>query len=62
MIEHNNRSRVFLGVHWNFDCDRGSESGARIADAIYNNAYRRSVRVLSNAPGPQRPSRPGPRR
>lgn len=41
MIEDNNRSRVYLGVHWNFDCNRGAESGAKIAARIYDNAYRR---------------------
>lgn len=41
MIEANNRSRVYLGVHWNFDCDRGEESGARVAKVVYRSAYRR---------------------
>lgn len=41
MIEDNNRSRVHLGVHWNFDCERGSDSGARVAERIYGNAYQR---------------------
>ncbi|MGH6815686.1 MAG: vanadium-dependent haloperoxidase [Hyphomicrobiaceae bacterium] len=41
MIEDNNRSRVYLGVHWNFDCDRGSESGAKVAEKVYRDAYRR---------------------
>jgi hypothetical protein len=41
MIEDNNKSRVHLGVHWNFDCEFGSRSGARVADAIYPNAYRK---------------------
>lgn len=41
MIEDNNRSRVYLGVHWNFDSSRGSESGAKVADKIYEDAYRR---------------------
>ena len=40
MIEDNNKSRVHLGVHWNFDCEFGSRSGARIAEAAYRNAYR----------------------
>jgi vanadium-dependent haloperoxidase-like protein len=41
MIEDNNRSRVYLGVHWHFDCERGAEAGVRIADRIYNDAYQR---------------------
>jgi hypothetical protein len=41
MIEDNSKSRVHLGVHWNFDCELGSRSGARVADAIYRNVYRK---------------------
>jgi hypothetical protein len=41
MIEDNNRSRVHLGVHWNFDCVLGARSGARVADAVYQSCYRR---------------------
>ena len=39
MIEDNNKSRVHLGLHWNFDCEFGSRSGVRIAEAAYRNAY-----------------------
>ncbi len=39
MIADNDLSRVFLGVHWRFDSNRGSESGARVARAVYNMAY-----------------------
>lgn len=39
MICDNSRSRVHLGVHWNFDCDRGERSGARVAEWIYRRAY-----------------------
>ena len=38
MIRDNSRSRVHLGVHWNFDCVRGERSGARVADWIYRRA------------------------
>jgi hypothetical protein len=41
IIEDNNKSRVHLGVHWNFDCKFGAVSGGRVADAIYRSAYRR---------------------
>lgn len=41
MIEDNNRSRVYLGVHWNFDCNRGAASGARVANRVYAGAYTR---------------------
>jgi hypothetical protein len=46
MIEDNNKSRVHLGVHWQFDCTRGAVSGARVADAVYAQAYRRAGSVL----------------
>lgn len=39
MITDNDLSRIYLGVHWRFDCNRGSEAGARIASAVYNAAY-----------------------
>jgi membrane-associated phospholipid phosphatase len=41
LIRDNDLSRVYLGVHWRFDCNRGSESGSRIAQAMYENAYGR---------------------
>ena len=40
MIEDNNRSRVHLGVHWNFDCESGASSGRQVADYVYRKAYR----------------------
>jgi hypothetical protein len=42
LIKDNDLSRVYLGVHWRFDCERGSESGTRIARAIYGAAYHRN--------------------
>jgi hypothetical protein len=36
-IEENGRSRVYLGVHWQFDADSGIASGKRIAEHIYSN-------------------------
>jgi membrane-associated phospholipid phosphatase len=41
MIEDNSKSRVHLGVHWDFDCRAGEASGTRLAEAVYNSAYRR---------------------
>jgi hypothetical protein len=41
MIEHNGRSRVFLGVHWNFDSTSGIESGLKVAERVYRIAYPR---------------------
>ena len=39
MILDNDLSRIYLGVHWRFDCNRGSESGGHIAWAVYKAAY-----------------------
>lgn len=41
MIHDVNRSRINMGVHWNFDCDRGAKSGLKVARVVYENAYRR---------------------
>ena len=43
MIDDNELSRVYLGVHWRFDCNRGSASGRRVARAIYASAYEASA-------------------
>jgi membrane-associated phospholipid phosphatase len=40
MIEDNNKSRVHLGVHWDFDCEIGARLGATVTDAVYRLAYR----------------------
>jgi hypothetical protein len=39
MTDDNNKSRVHLGVHWNFDCALGAISGRQVADAVYRRAY-----------------------
>ncbi len=44
MIRDNSRSRVHLGVHWNFDCERGERSGVKVADWVYRNTYRTLAR------------------
>lgn len=36
-INENGRSRVYLGVHWQFDADGGIKSGKQIAEYIFNN-------------------------
>ena len=41
MLEDINRSRVYLGVHWNFACVRGAASGDRVAKAAYDSIYQR---------------------
>lgn len=39
-INENGRSRVYLGVHWQFDADGGIQSGKQISEYIYNNQLR----------------------
>jgi len=41
LLEDINRSRVYLEVHWNFDCVRGAASGARVAKVVYDSVYQR---------------------
>jgi hypothetical protein len=62
MIEDNNRSRVHLGVHWHFDCERGAEAGVRVADRIYSDAYQRSGTYRPEIGVPQHPFRSSSRR
>ena len=42
ILDDINRSRVYLGVHWNFDCVRGAESGERVATIVYDSLYQRT--------------------
>jgi hypothetical protein len=62
MIKDNNRSRVHLGVHWHFDCERGAEAGVRVADRIYSDAYQRSGTYRPEIGVPQHPFRSSSRR
>ncbi|MGB8701328.1 MAG: hypothetical protein WCD18_18095 [Thermosynechococcaceae cyanobacterium] len=39
-IQENARSRIYLGVHWQFDADSGVESGEQISQYIFNNALK----------------------
>ena len=39
IITENADSRVFLGVHWQFDADRGVASGKSIAEIVAQRAY-----------------------
>jgi hypothetical protein len=36
-IEQNKISRVYLGVHWHFDCMRGADLGTDIAEKVAAN-------------------------
>ncbi|MCE3257953.1 MAG: hypothetical protein K0Q64_2036 [Nitrobacter vulgaris] len=38
MITENARSRIFLGVHWDFDGTAGVDAGKRIGDMVFDNA------------------------
>jgi len=41
MIRENSESRVWLGVHWEFDADEGEASGKAIAGVVHGRACRR---------------------
>jgi PAP2 superfamily len=35
----NGRSRIYLGIHWAFDCTRGIEQGRAVADFVMRHAF-----------------------
>jgi hypothetical protein len=37
--EENGRSRIYLGIHWAFDCTRGIVQGQQVADSVFDKAY-----------------------
>jgi hypothetical protein len=37
--EENAQSRIYLGVHWQFDATEGAAHGRRIADYVFKNAF-----------------------
>ncbi len=37
--QQNSESRVYLGVHWQFDADQGMIEGHKVADWIWNNSF-----------------------
>jgi hypothetical protein len=39
--EENGRSRIYLGIHWSFDKTEGIAQGNRIADYVFDNAFRK---------------------
>jgi hypothetical protein len=38
--EENGQSRIYLGIHWEFDKTQGIAQGRRVADYVFNNAFR----------------------
>lgn len=58
LIEDNNRSRVYLGVHWQFDCDAGASDGLRVAERVWSEAYQRRSGFRPNVSGREAPVRP----
>jgi hypothetical protein len=37
----NNRSRIYLGVHWRFDKTEGIKQGRLVGDYVFNNSFRK---------------------
>src|SRR5262249_2746782 len=42
--EENGQSRIYLGIHWSFDKNEGIAQGRRVADYVFDNAFRPSRR------------------
>jgi hypothetical protein len=38
--EENGQSRIYLGIHWHFDKTAGIAQGRRVADYVFNHAFR----------------------
>ncbi len=38
--DENGQSRIYLGIHWRFDKTEGIEQGRRVADYVFENAFR----------------------
>jgi hypothetical protein len=38
--EENGQSRIYLGIHWRFDKTAGIAQGRKIADYVFNHAFR----------------------
>jgi vanadium-dependent haloperoxidase-like protein len=39
--EENGQSRIYLGIHWSFDKTEGIAQGRKVADYVFENAFRR---------------------
>jgi len=37
--EENGQSRIYLGIHWEFDKTEGIRLGRRVADYVFRNAF-----------------------
>ena len=40
--EENGQSRIYLGIHWEFDKTAGIAQGRRIANYVFNNAFQKT--------------------
>lgn len=38
--EENGQSRIYLGIHWSFDKTQGIAQGRRVADDVFDRAFR----------------------
>jgi hypothetical protein len=42
--EENGQSRIYLGIHWQFDKTEGIRMGQRVADYVFDNAFQADTR------------------
>jgi hypothetical protein len=42
--EENGQSRIYLGIHWEFDKTAGIAQGRRVADYVFDHAFQRVPR------------------
>ncbi len=46
--EENGRSRIYLGIHWSFDKTKGIAQGRRVADYVFNHAFKQANELLKD--------------